>query len=156
MPKDGQFEVALVLADGTPYNQTGKLNFTDVKISAATGTRESRAELPNPEGVLRPGQFVRVVLRGATYPNAVTVPQRAVLEGPQGKFVYVVSEKGSAEPRPVQAGEWSGEEWIITSGVKEGDRVIVDGVMKLGPGAPVRIAQPKPEAKPEAKTEAKK
>jgi len=156
MPKDGQFEVALVLADGTQYNQTGKLNFTDVKISAATGTRESRAELPNPEGVLRPGQFVRVVLRGATYPNAVTVPQRAVLEGPQGKFVYVVSEKGSAEPRPVQAGEWSGEEWIITSGVKEGDRVIVDGVMKLGPGAPVRIAQPKPEAKPEAKTEAKK
>jgi len=156
MPKDGQFEVALVLADGTQYNQTGKLNFTDVKISAATGTRESRAELPNPDGVLRPGQFVRVVLRGATYPNAVTVPQRAVLEGPQGKFVYVVSEKGSAEPRPVQAGEWSGEEWIITSGVKEGDRVIVDGVMKLGPGAPVRIAQPKPEAKPEAKTEAKK
>jgi len=66
MPKDGQFEVALVLADGTQYNQTGKLNFTDVKISAATGTRESRAELPNPEGVLRPGQFVRVVLRGAT------------------------------------------------------------------------------------------
>ena len=65
-------------------------------------------------------------------------------------------EKGSAEPRPVQAGEWSGEEWIITSGVKEGDRVIVDGVMKLGPGAPVRIAQPKPEAKPEAKAEAKK
>ena len=156
MPKDGQFEVALVLADGTQYNQTGKLNFTDVKISAATGTRESRAELPNPDGVLRPGQFVRVVLRGATYPNAVTVPQRAVLEGPQGKFVYVVSEKGSAEPRPVQAGEWSGEEWIITSGVKEGDRVIVDGVMKLGPGAPVRIAQPKPEAKPEAKAEAKK
>ena len=156
MPKDGQFEVALVLADGTQYNQTGKLNFTDVKISAATGTRESRAELPNPDGVLRPGQFVRVVLRGATYPNAVTVPQRAVLEGPQGKFVYVVSEKGSAEPRPVQAGEWSGEEWIITSGVKEGDRVIVDGVMKLGPGAPVRIAQPKPEAKPEAKSEAKK
>jgi len=156
MPKDGQFEVALVLADGTQYNQTGKLNFTDVKISAATGTRESRAELPNPDGVLRPGQFVRVVLRGATYPNAVTVPQRAVLEGPQGKFVYVVGEKGSAEPRPVQAGEWSGEEWIITSGVKEGDRVIVDGVMKLGPGAPVRIAQPKPEAKPEAKSEAKK
>ena len=147
MPKDGQFEVSLVLADGSPYNQTGKLNFTDVRISAATGTRESRAELPNPEGVLRPGQFVRVVLRGATYPNSVTVPQRAVLEGPQGKFVYVVNEKGAAEPRPVQAGEWSGEDWIITSGLKEGDRVIVDGVLKLGPGAPVRIAEPKPAAK---------
>jgi membrane fusion protein (multidrug efflux system) len=79
------------------------------------------------------------------------VPQRAVLEGPQGKFVYVVNDKNAAEARPVLAGEWSGEEWIITSGVKEGDRVIVDGVMKLGPGAPVRIAQAKPEAKAEAK-----
>ena len=146
MPPDGRFEVGLMLADGTQYGKTGKLNFSDVRISAATGTRETRAELPNPDGALQPGQFVRVVLRGASYPNAVTVPQRAVLEGPQGKFVYIVNEKNAAEPRPVQAGEWSGEEWIITSGVKEGDRVIVDGVLKLGPGVPVRIAQPKPAA----------
>jgi len=146
-PKDGRFEVSLLLADGTPYNHTGKLNFSDVRISAATGTRETRAELPNPEDALHPGQFVRVILRGAAYPNAVTVPQRAVLEGPQGKFVYVVNEKSAAEPRPVQAGEWSGGDWIITSGLKEGERVIVDGVMKLGPGAPVRIAEPKPVAK---------
>ncbi len=148
VPNGGQFEVALVLADGTPYGQTGKLNFTDVRISAATGTRETRAELPNRDGQLRPGQFVRVVLRGATYPNAVTVPQRAVLEGPQGKFVYVVGEKGVAEARPVQAGEWSGGgDWIIIDGLKEGERVIVDGVMKLGPGAPVKISEPKPAAK---------
>jgi len=147
VPNGGQFEVALVLADGTPYGQTGKLNFSDTRISAATGTRETRAELPNRDGQLRPGQFVRVVLRGATYPNAITVPQRAVLEGPQGKFVYVVGDKGVAEARPVQAGEWSGGgDWIITDGLKEGERVIVDGVMKLGPGAPVRIAQPKPAA----------
>jgi membrane fusion protein (multidrug efflux system) len=70
-----------------------------------------------------------------------------VLEGPQGKFVYVVSEKNAAEPRPVQAGEWSGDQWIITSGLNEGERVIVDGVLKLGPGAPVRIAEAKPAAK---------
>jgi len=156
MPQDGQFEVSLVLADGSPYLQKGKLNFSDVRISAATGTRETRAELPNPDGVLRPGQFVRVMLNGATYPNAVTVPQRAVLEGPQGKFVYVVNEKSAAEPRPVQAGEWSGsDQWIITSGLKEGDRVIVDGLMKLGPGAPVRIAEPKPAAD-QQKQQAKK
>jgi membrane fusion protein (multidrug efflux system) len=147
MPKDGQFEVKLVLADGSQYERAGKLNFSDVRISAATGTRESRAEVPNPKGVLQPGQFVRVVLHGAAHPNAVTVPQRAVLEGPQGKFVYVVNEKSAAEPRPVQAGEWSGGDWIITSGLKEGERVIVDGVMKLGPGAPVRIAEPKAAAK---------
>jgi membrane fusion protein (multidrug efflux system) len=157
VPNGGQFEVSLVLADGTPYGQTGKLNFSDTRISAATGTRETRAELPNGDGQLRPGQFVRVVLRGATYPNAVTVPQRAVLEGPQGKFVYVVGEKGVAEARPVQAGEWSGGgDWIIIDGLKEGERVIVDGVMKLGPGAPVRIAEPKPEAKAEPKPAAKK
>jgi membrane fusion protein (multidrug efflux system) len=155
MPKDGRFEVGLRLADGSQYDQIGLLNFSDVRISATTGTRESRAEVPNSKGVLQPGQFVRVLLRGAVHPNAVTVPQRAVLEGPQGKFVYVVNEKSAAEPRPVVAGEWSGGEWIITSGLKEGDRVIVDGVMKLGPGAPVRVAEPKPEAKPEAKAEPK-
>jgi membrane fusion protein, multidrug efflux system len=73
----------------------------------------------------------------------VTVPQRAVMEGPQGKFVYVVNEKSQAEARPVQAGEWSGDAWVITAGLNPGERVIVDGVMKLGPGAPVRIAQKK-------------
>jgi membrane fusion protein (multidrug efflux system) len=93
---------------------------------------------------------VRVILHGAARPNAVTVPQRAVLQGPQGKFVYVVDEKGSAQARPVEAGEWSGENWIITSGLKGGEQVIVDGVMKIGPGAPVKIAE-KPAAKAEKK-----
>jgi membrane fusion protein (multidrug efflux system) len=145
LPKNGNVEVALRLADGSMYPHTGRLNFSDVRISAATGTQEARAELPNKEGLLHPGQFVRVVLRGATRPNAVVVPQRAVLEGPQGKFVYVVSEKGTAEARPVEAGEWTGDGWIITSGLKGGERVIVDGVMKIGPGAPVKIAEKQPE-----------
>lgn len=143
MPRN--FEVELRLADGSVYPKTGKLNFSDVRISPATGTREVRAELPNPDGALRPGQFVRVILKGASLPNAVTIPQRAVLEGPQGKFVYVVNEKSQAEARPVQAGEWSGDAWIITSGLNAGERVIVDGVMKLGPGAPVKIAEKQPE-----------
>jgi membrane fusion protein (multidrug efflux system) len=140
------FEVELRLADGTVYKHKGKLDFADVRVSPQTGTREARAEVPNPDGMLRPGQFVRVVLKGATIPNAVTVPQRAVMEGPQGKFVYVVDEKSTAQARPVEAGQWTGERWIITSGLKGGERVIVDGVMKLGPGAPVKIAEkPVPE-----------
>jgi len=97
---------------------------------------------------------VRVILKGGMIPDAVTVPQRAVLESPQGgKFVYVIDEKSSAQPRPVEAGEWSGESWIITSGLKAGERVITDGVMRLGPGAPVRVAEKKePEQqKPPAK-----
>lgn len=141
IPKD--FEVELRLADGSTYDKKGHLNFSDIRISPTTGTREARAELPNPDGALRPGQFVRVVLKGASIPNAVTIPQRAVLEGPQGKFVYVVNDKSQAEPRPVQAGEWAGENWVITEGLKEGERVIVDGVLKLGPGAPVKIAEKK-------------
>ena len=141
LPKGGNFEVTLRRSDGSLYPHTGRINFTDVSVSPATGTREVRAELPNPGAVLRPGEFVRVILKGAVRPHAVTVPQRAVLEGPQGKFVYVVNDKNLAEARPVQAGEWHGESWIITRGLNAGDRVVTDGVMKLAPGAPVRIAQ---------------
>jgi membrane fusion protein, multidrug efflux system len=163
LPRQGKFEVQVRRADGTVFPEIGHLNFSDVRVSAATGTREARAELPNPGAVLRPGEFVRVILSGALRPDAITVPQRAVLEGPQGKFVFVVTETNTAEPRPVQVGEWSGEDWIITSGLKGGERVITDGVMKLGPGAPVRIADAtqKPAAgapaqKGPAKPEAKK
>lgn len=141
LPKN--FEVELRLADGSLYPRKGKVGFADVRISPATGTREARAEIPNPNGVLRPGQFVRVILHGAARPNAFTVPQRAVLQGPQGKFVYVVDEKGTAQVRPVEAGEWAGEDWVITSGLKAGERVITDGVMKLGPGAPVKVSEKK-------------
>ena len=145
LPK--KFEVELRLADGSLHPVKGTLDFTDVRISPATGTREARAELPNAEGALSPGQFVRVILHGAVRPSALLVPQRAVLEGPQGKFVYVVNEKSQAQARPVQAGEWAGDAWIITEGLKGGERVIIDGLMKLGPGAPVKVAQ-KPAEKP--------
>ena len=156
LPANGSFEVAVQLADGTDFPRTGRLNFYDVRISPSTGTQDARAELPNPDGALRPGQFVRVILKGATRPNAVKVPQRAVLEGPQGKFVYVVNDKSQAEARPIEAGEWAGDSWVITSGLKPGERVILDGVLKLGPGAPVKVADAsKPEAKPGAKPEAK-
>ena len=138
-----KFEVELRLADGSLHPVKGTLDFTDVRISPATGTREARAELPNAEGALSPGQFVRVILHGAVRPNALLVPQRAVLEGPQGKFVYLVNEKNQAESRPVQVGEWSGDAWIITEGLKGGERIITDGLMKLGPGAPVKIAEKK-------------
>ena len=156
LPKNGGFEVELRLADGSAFARKGRLSFTDVRISTTTGTRDARAEFPNPDGALRPGQFVRVILSGATVPNAITVPQRAVLEGPQGKFVYVVDDKSTAQPRPVQAGEWSGDAWLISGGLKGGEQVVVDGVMKIGPGAPVRLAAPKPAAPEPDKAAAKK
>jgi membrane fusion protein (multidrug efflux system) len=155
LPPDRRFDVTVTLADGAAYTKQGKLGFTDVRVNPATGTIEARAELPNPHGVLRPGQFVRVRLSGATRPNAITVPQRAVLEGPKGKFVYVVDGESKVESRPVAVGEWVGDAWVIDSGLAAGDKVVVDGVMKIGPGAPVKVAEQKPAAQP-AQTEAKK
>ena len=142
LPRGGQFTVEVKQADGSSYARKGRLGFSDIRISTVTGTSDSRAELPNPDGVLRPGQFVQVILTGATRPNAMLIPQRAVLEGPQGKFAYVVNAEGKVEPRPLTVGDWVGDQWIIHSGLAAGDQVIVDGVMKIGPGAPVRIADP--------------
>jgi membrane fusion protein (multidrug efflux system) len=154
LPRDGRFEVRVTLADGQVYPRTGWLTFSDVRVSGQTGTSDARAVIANPGGVLRPGQFVRVTLSGATRPEAVLVPQRAVLEGPRGKFVYVVDDKSTAQPRPVEVGEWAGSDWIVTGGLKPGDRVIVDGVLRIGPGAPVRatdLGAPKPAARAAAK-----
>jgi len=93
------------------------------------------------------------MLTGAAYPRALSVPQRAVLEGPKGKLVMTVNAQNMAEPRPVEVGEWSGADWIIASGLQPGDRVIVDGIMHVRPGAPVTIAaaQTTPATPPAAK-----
>lgn len=143
LPDHGHFQASLKLADGKAYARTGAVNFTDVRTNSQTGTIEARAEFSNPEGALRTGEFVRIVLTGAVRPGAIVVPQRAVLEGPKGKFVYVVNAESKAEARPVEVGEWAGEGWIITAGLKAGERVIIDGVLKLGPGAPVKVAEGK-------------
>lgn len=143
LPKGGAFDVEVVLADGTVLKRKGKLQFTDARVSASTGTNEAQAEVPNADGLLKPGQFVRVRLQGATRPAAVKVPTRAVLEGPQGKFVYVV-EDNKAQARPVQVGEQVGDQWLVNGGLKQGESVIVDGVMRIGPGAPVQVAAPAP------------
>jgi membrane fusion protein (multidrug efflux system) len=140
LPADGRFKATIKLADGGVYERAGVVGFTDVRVNHQTGTSEARAELPNPGGQLRAGEFVRIVLEGAVRPAAVVLPQRAVLEGPQGKFAYVVNGESKAEPRPLQVGDWNGDGWIINAGLKPGDRVIVDGVLKIGPGAPVKVA----------------
>ena len=141
LPKDGHFDVTIRFEDGTTYSRPGKLAFTDVRVNNQTGTSDARAEIPNPEGRVRPGQFVRAILKGAERPAAIAVPQRAVMEGPQGKMVYLLSSDNKAMPRPVTVGEWTGSDWIITSGLAPGDKVIVDGLAKIFfPGAPVRVA----------------
>ena len=160
LPKDGKYEIAVRFEDGTTYAKPGRLAFSDVRVSNTTGTIDARAELPNPDGALRPGQFVRVFVKGAVRPDAIAIPQRAVLEGPQGKFVYVLGAENKAEVRPVVVGDWAGDQWVISSGLKAGDKVLTEGLMKVMPGAPVQVGDPnaappgapgKPEAKPEAK-----
>ncbi|HEY5929270.1 MAG TPA: efflux RND transporter periplasmic adaptor subunit, partial [Burkholderiales bacterium] len=144
LPKDGRFDVKLKLADGNEYVRTGKVDFTDVRVNPGTGTIEARAVVGNPEGLLRPGQFARVTLSGGVRPGAIAIPQRAVLEGPGTKIVLTVNAQGLVEPRPVQVGDWTGQDWIITGGLKAGDQVIVDGMVKAAPGKPVKIAQAAP------------
>jgi membrane fusion protein (multidrug efflux system) len=139
IPDGGRFKVTVRLADGSLYSRPGVLNFADVRVNPQTGTSEARAEIANPGGALRAGEFARVVLAGAVRPGAIVVPQRAVLESPKGKFAYIVNAESKAEPRPLEVGDWTGDGWIINSGLQPGDRVIVDGVMKIGPGAPVKV-----------------
>jgi membrane fusion protein (multidrug efflux system) len=139
LPAGNRFKTTIKLADGTPYPATGQLNFTDVRVNAQTGTSEARAEFGNAKNGLRAGEFVRIVLDGAVRTSAIVVPQRAVLEGPTEKFVYVVGQENKVEPRPVQVGAWTADGWIIDSGVSAGDRVVVDGVMKVRPGALVQV-----------------
>ena len=140
LPEQGRFEVRLQLADGSEYAQTGTVDFLGVQVSGNTAASEVRAELPNPDAMLYPGQFVRVQVSGARRTGVFLVPQRALQQGPQGKFVYVVNGQDQAEPRPVQVAEWQGSDWVITDGLQAGDRVIVEGTMKLFPGAPVKLA----------------
>ena len=145
LPKDNAYDVTVKLSDGTAFPKRGRINFSDTRINPTTGTYEMRAELPNADAGLKPGQFVRVVLRGAQRKDALAVPQTAVMDGPQGKFVYVAAKdkdgKDIAAVRPVVVGDWVDAEgtnlWIVESGLKAGDVVIVDGIAKLMPGGQV-------------------
>lgn len=141
-PAGGNFQVSIRMADGSEYATQGVMDFRDIRVNNSTGTSEARAEVPNPQMILQPGQFVRVRLIGAERHGAFKVPQRAVQHGAQGKFVYVVDADNKAAIRPVEVGEWTGDSWVITNGLQANDRVITDGTLKLGPGAPVMIGDP--------------
>ena len=138
VPANQAYTVEIVLADGTVFPQRGRITFADAAFSKETGTFLVRATLPNPGGVLRPGQFVQVRLLGATRPKAILVPQQAVQQGAKGHYVWIVDQAGKARIRDVQVGPWHGNDWLITSGLSAGDTVAVDGLLKLAPGAPVK------------------
>ncbi|SDC62096.1 efflux RND transporter periplasmic adaptor subunit [Paraburkholderia lycopersici] len=138
LPPVGKLDAVIVLADGSIYPQRGRIAFTDASLSTETGTYLIRAEMPNPTGSLRPGQFVRIKLLGAERASAVAVPQAAVQQGPRGAYVWTVDQDGKAQQRAVETGEWNGNEWVIKSGLRPGDHVIVDNTLRLMPGVPVK------------------
>jgi membrane fusion protein (multidrug efflux system) len=143
------FLVKITGSDGAEFPRSGRLGFEDYKADTSTGSFALRATFRNADSRLSPGQFVRVRLSGVSRPDAIAVPQRAVLDSPNGKFVYVIAEadgKLLAQPRPVKLGEWAqlegalGNAWVIRDGLKPGDRVVIEGTARIFvPGSPVTI-----------------
>ena len=132
-------EVRVVLDDGSVYPLPGKLLFADPAVDAATGQVSLRAELPNPQGLLLPGLFVKVRIVQATSTQAIKLPQQAVIRGADGDTVLVVGADNKPAPRPITVAGAQGGDWVVTGGLQAGERVIVDGVQKLmmAPGSPV-------------------
>lgn len=141
---------ALTLMDGTVYPNEGVLDLLEPGLRTETGARQFRITFPNPKRILLPGQFVKVRFKGDVKTEAVLVPQRAVLQGPTGPFVFVVNDEEKVEIRDVVASDWKGSQWLIDAGLKAGDRVVVNGLMKIGPGAPVKAVPMPPSVDPPA------
>jgi membrane fusion protein (multidrug efflux system) len=129
--------VKIESGSGEEYPFAGKLNFAGSTVDAATGTVQMRAELPNTKMQLLPGQYVKVrVIAGQQ--QAIVVPQTAVLQNETGRFVWVAGADGKALPRQIRAGSWIGKDWVVLEGLKQGDAVIVDNLVRLRPGTPIQ------------------
>lgn len=145
-----QLRGRITMMDDTAYPHEGVLDLLEPGLRTETGSRQTRITFPNPDRSLLPGQFVKVRFTGDTKTDAVLIPQRAVLQGPQGPFVYVVGPDEKVQIRDVVASTWKGDQWMIDGGLKAGDRVVVNGLMTIGPGAPVKAVPWKSAAEPAA------
>ncbi len=135
--------VQLILADGSLYPEKGEVNFADREIDPKTGTLTIEALFPNPKGLLRPGLFVKARLLLSTYPNAVLVPQRAVFQLQNLSQVFTVSDSNTLKVNIVQTGPKVGDAWIITKGLKQGDKVAVIGTASLTPNSRIEAVEMK-------------
>lgn len=150
VPQFDRIPVRLVLEDGVSYGPVGHLNFLDLSVDETTGSVSLRSSFPNVDRTLLPGQFVRARIEAGRIASGIVVPQRAVQMTPQGSNVMVIGANNIATARPVTVGDLQGGNWVIRSGLKPGDRVIVDGLQKVRPGAPVTIDN-SPPRRPGAK-----
>ena len=136
---NGEAKISLLLEDGTTYPTAGKLLFSDITVDLTTGMTTMRAEFPNPDDLLLPGMFARARLEQGMDSQAITVPQRGVAYGADGNpTVMVVTPDNKVEVRPVTVGSAEGDKWIVTSGLKSGERVILEGLQKVQPGMTVQ------------------
>jgi membrane fusion protein (multidrug efflux system) len=146
--------VKIMLEDGTPHAQDGKLAFSDVTVDPGTGSVALRVVVPNPQHVLLPGMYVRALVGSGVRENALLVPQRGIARDPKGNATaMVVAQDGTAELRPVRVSWAIGDQWLVEDGLVAGDQVIVAGLQKIQPGAPVaatEAAAAPPDAKPTA------
>lgn len=139
VPQLGRVEVMLILEDGSIYKHKGHLDFLDLSIDEATGTAAVRAEVPNPDRVLLPGQFVRARIEVGVRANTFLIPQRAVQLAADSASVFIVDQDDKVAPRTIKTGSLRGSDWVVLEGLKPGERVIVDGLQKIQPGATVRV-----------------
>lgn len=138
----GGAKVKLMLEDGTPYAKEGDLQFSDVTVDPTTGSVTLRAVFPNPDGLLLPGMYVRAALNEGTQKDAILVPQLAIARDSTGSAVaLVLNDKNVVEQRRVETEKAVGDQWLIASGLKAGDRLIVRGLQKVKPGQPAQILE---------------
>lgn len=139
MPEGGKLRVTLLMPDGSEYTESGTLDFSDVTVDETTGMVGLRATFPNPRQELLPGMFVRARVEQGVMSQALLVPQQGVQRGAGGAAsVMVVTAENKVDMRPVEATRAIGDQWLVTKGVQSGDRIITQGVQKVGPGAPVK------------------
>jgi membrane fusion protein, multidrug efflux system len=134
-----QARAKLVLEDGSAYPLSGTLKFSEVTVDQSTGSVILRAIFPNPKQTLLPGMFVRAILEDGVNENAILVPQRGVTRNPKGEaMVMVVGAEEKVEPRVIVVARTVGDNWLVSDGLKAGDRVILEGIQKARPGTPVK------------------
>ena len=130
-------EVELILPDGKVYDQPGNLNFLSMFIDPKLGTQQMRAEFLNPNNQILPGQFLKIRLTTGKQENVYLVPQAAVIQNERGFMVWTIGADNKVIPTPLKMGTWLGKNWIVRAGLKPGDRVVVDQIIKIRPGAVV-------------------
>ena len=140
----------IVLSTGEKYPHDGKIVFLDNEVGSTTGTIQAEAEFPNPDGILKPGQFVDLIVQQDEPIDRLTVPQSAVQQDHQGHFALVVGEEGTVAQRRITTGDRVGVDWIIEEGLSAGEKVIIQGIEKVRPGAKVNAVENGVEAAPAA------